>query len=246
MTPRRFTLPPNLCICRDPHCKISFGFCHCGCGEKTNIADRTSHKIGWVEGMPTRFVIGHSRRHARANFTDAVPFKIDGVYCKLLGLTRGLYAIVDASEYESLKLRRYYAIWADHSGFYAVRHSKTYGKKMGPTLYLHRELLGLPPGEPTQGDHKNGNTLDCRDKNIRLASHAQNMWNQKTHSDNTSGRTGVHWRKDRNCYTVQLKYHGKCFRQGGIKTFEEACAIREKLERKYHGDFVRDGKPISE
>lgn len=43
--------------------KISSGYCECGCGQRTRIADRTWPKWGWVEGEPVRFVSGHNRSH---------------------------------------------------------------------------------------------------------------------------------------------------------------------------------------
>jgi len=41
---------------------IALGFCQCGCGAKTTIADRTRPKFGHVKGMPMRFVRGHNSR----------------------------------------------------------------------------------------------------------------------------------------------------------------------------------------
>ena len=241
MTPHKFTIPAHLCICRDERCSIPFGTCHCGCGQKTNIADHTYQPIGWIRGRPTRFIIGHANRLPRLDFSDAAPFKIDGVYCKLLGLTRGLCAIVNAEQYEELKQRRYYAL-KTIQGFYAVRHSKGFKKQMGPHLYLHRDLLGLPVGDPTQGDHDNGCTLDCRMNNLRPATGQQNHYNCKTPRTNKSGRSGVHFRKDRGNFTVQLKHDGICHRRGGFATFEAACAYRTMLEEKYHGEFSRHRK----
>lgn len=42
--------------------KIPYGYCHCGCGELTNIATVTNRKRGWIEGNPLRFVKGHGTR----------------------------------------------------------------------------------------------------------------------------------------------------------------------------------------
>jgi len=43
--------------------EIPYGYCHCGCGLKTNIAKETRLKQGWVKGEPLRFVFGHQHRH---------------------------------------------------------------------------------------------------------------------------------------------------------------------------------------
>jgi hypothetical protein len=40
---------------------VEFGYCHCGCGKKTNLARITSPYWGWTKGMPMRFLAGHGR-----------------------------------------------------------------------------------------------------------------------------------------------------------------------------------------
>jgi hypothetical protein len=37
-----------------------YGYCHCGCGQKTSIAEFDRPEYGWVEGQPRRFKVGHS------------------------------------------------------------------------------------------------------------------------------------------------------------------------------------------
>ena len=46
---------------------IAHGLCHCGCGEATKPAPKTSRRNGWVKGEPMRFVDGHSARLRRIN-----------------------------------------------------------------------------------------------------------------------------------------------------------------------------------
>lgn len=41
---------------------IEFGFCHCGCDNKTTISSRSDAKAGSVKGQPRRFLKGHGRR----------------------------------------------------------------------------------------------------------------------------------------------------------------------------------------
>lgn len=38
-----------------------YGYCRCGCGEKTTIATQTDKKWGAVKGEPRRFISGHNR-----------------------------------------------------------------------------------------------------------------------------------------------------------------------------------------
>lgn len=45
-----------------PAQEIPYGYCHCGCGEKTSIAKKTESRYGWIKGQPKRFVKGHHVR----------------------------------------------------------------------------------------------------------------------------------------------------------------------------------------
>lgn len=38
---------------------IPYGYCHCGCGERTSLAKQTSRRFGHVRGEPVRFLVGH-------------------------------------------------------------------------------------------------------------------------------------------------------------------------------------------
>lgn len=67
--------------------KPKYGECHCGCGEKTNIATRCDTRKGWVKGEPKRFIIGHHRRKS------PIEYIIDSKGCWIwqMGTTRGGY-----------------------------------------------------------------------------------------------------------------------------------------------------------
>lgn len=41
--------------------KILFGYCHCGCGEKTTIPNKTNSKLNRIKGIPVLFISGHNQ-----------------------------------------------------------------------------------------------------------------------------------------------------------------------------------------
>lgn len=45
-----------------------YGYCHCGCGQKTALAPQTNKGKGYVKGEPIRFVKGH---HMRIRYPSA-------------------------------------------------------------------------------------------------------------------------------------------------------------------------------
>ena len=65
-----------------------------------------------------------------------------------------------------------YAQWSVYLG-------RVDGKKRYVTIRLHRSLLGLTAGDIRMADHINGNTLDNRRANLRIASARENSVNRR-------------------------------------------------------------------
>jgi hypothetical protein len=87
---------------------------------------------------------------------------------KEIPLTQGKVAVVDEEDFDRLNKHKWYAC-KNGNTFYALRKSNVNGKRL--TILMHREILGLKPGDPGV-DHRDGNGLNNRRKNLRLASHA--------------------------------------------------------------------------
>jgi hypothetical protein len=62
------------------------GLCHCGCGKRTPIADKTSKRNGTFKGLPCRFCHGHAgRQHAKDAECDdptCPESRTAGPYCR--------------------------------------------------------------------------------------------------------------------------------------------------------------------
>jgi hypothetical protein len=43
--------------------KIPYGYCHCGCGQKTNISKQNHKKNGWIKGEPQKYIYGHKKKN---------------------------------------------------------------------------------------------------------------------------------------------------------------------------------------
>lgn len=236
MTPTEPIVPPFHCYCGKPDCKIPYGLCHCGCKGKTKISTITHSQHKWIKGQPILYICGHNR-WPRPKLEDAIPFKIDGVYCRLIPLTKGFYAIVDAADYEWLMQWKWTAV-EKKCGIYATRGTSRNSKRK--VIYMHRQILGLTEGDVSEGDHiETGETLDNRRLNLRPASHDQNCHNTRVSKANKSGRKGVYWSKRIQKWCVMIRVKGKRIWLGAYVSFEEACAVREAAELKYHGEFAR-------
>lgn len=105
----------------------------------------------------------------------------------------------------------------------------------GKNFYLHRIIWVLMTGEqPEFIDHIDGNGLNNKWENIRNVSHLKNSHNQKIHKNNTSGASGVTYRKDSNRWRARIKVDGTMISLGTFETFDEAKTARMKAESLYY------------
>jgi hypothetical protein len=89
-------------------------------------------------------------------------------------------------------------------------------------------------------DHKNGNGLDNRKENLRMASTAENARNlNKKSSNNTSGYRGVSFSKrhKNKPWMGRIKFNGKLIHLGYFFTAEEAAKAFDKKAVELFGEF---------
>lgn len=105
-------------------------------------------------------------------------------------------------------------------------------------ILLHRLLTNAPSDKDI--DHINHNKLDNRRCNLRIVYDYENLWNQKISKNNTSGATGVYFRKDTNKWFARIRVNGKEIYLGNFNTFEESLKARKEAEEKYFGEYSYD------
>ena len=218
---------------------IPYGFCHCGCGGKTQIATYTSRRDGCVKGLPWKHISGHANYLRLRNPPQTEEFLVDGLPCKRIPLTKGQFAVVDSDDYEWLAVHRWKAMAGRLGKFYAVRNVTRRNAKSYPVL-MHREILGLKRGDKRQGDHINPlGTLDNRRNNLRVASDLQNHFNTPKSKANTSGFKGVS--KASNCdrFIARIKLNGVNTYLGIKKTPEEAAELYRVAATCHFKEFAR-------
>lgn len=159
---------------------------------------------------------------------------------KYITLTHGFTAIIDDEDSDLAKYK-WYANKSANGGFYA-RRGTYYQKKKG-IMVLHRVIATRVWGERAlslyQVDHINGNTLDNRRSNLRLATHAQNNQNHGRPSSNTSGFMGVTFDKQLKRYRAKIKSNGKNYHLGYFDSPEDAHKAYLEAARLFFGDFAR-------
>lgn len=151
-------------------------------------------------------------------------------------LTQGKYALVDVEDYEYLRQWKWYYIKEG----YAVRSDYSNGRP-AQQIKMHRQIMGEPEG--MEVDHENGDKLDNRRLNLRVATRNQNQQNTGIPKNNTSGYKGVSWntqvKKWKACLQVQINGKRKTVYLGHYHNPVEGAKAYNQAALEYFGDFAR-------
>lgn len=154
---------------------------------------------------------------------------------KTIPLTRGKVASVSDSCYECINQHK----WTAHPGYkgnwYAVR-SIWDGKRYHQIL-MHREIMNAPDG--LQVDHINGDGLDNRRENLRLATRSENEHNRRKLSKTLSQYKGVTRYKSNGKWLAQIIFEMQHINIGIFDTELEAAKAYNEAAKQYHGEFAR-------
>lgn len=156
---------------------------------------------------------------------------------KLLPLTQGQFATVDDSDY-ALVSRFKWSAWKHRRTYYAVRTICVHRKQQ--RVAMHRLIMGTPK---CLVDHINGNGLDNRRSNLRLATDSQNKWNMGKSSKGSTQYKGVHWRPRLKKFTCQISVNNRTRYLGLFQTAIAAALAYDKAAVVLRGEFARINFP---
>ena len=155
---------------------------------------------------------------------------------KIIPLTQGKFAMVDDADFERLNQWKWYANW-DGFNWYAKRNIKT--QKGKTVLFLHKAVFG-PVVDGYEVDHRNGDTLDCRNQSLRQCTGSQNCANRRNHKLGKSGFRGVIFRNGRpKPWIASIGSRSICNYEslGSFKTAIEAAKAYNVAALKRYGEF---------
>ena len=93
-------------------------------------------------------------------------------------------------------------------------------------------------------DHKNGNRLDNRISNLRLANRTQNAVWSKLRKNNTSGFRGVRWMPNRQKWVARIKVNYRYIHLGCYTNKEQAAKAYDCAAKKHFGEFAKTNQTV--
>jgi len=172
----------------------------------------------------------------------------EGQFCVIpVGRSGKCFAKIDPEDFADIA-QFYWQGWTRGQGRgpeYANRTLPKINGKARKQNMQHR-VMKLP--DDVLLDHKNGDGLDNRKQNLRVADKSQNNWNQKIRTGGSSKYKGVNWNKTCRKWNAQLVYKKRLISLGrfkseiidGIDTGElKAARAYDNGAIKYFGSFAR-------
>jgi hypothetical protein len=150
---------------------------------------------------------------------------------RFIPLTKGLFSVVDAADYDFLNQWKWYAR-GKNNNYYACRRDNETRR----TIDMHTAVISARKGMII--DHRSGFGLDNRRINLRYVTSRQNSLNRR-------GQTGIHFCKRRQKWKVAI-YIRKGVRKhlGYYEEKTDAVAVRLAAEKRYYRGFpVREDIP---
>jgi hypothetical protein len=166
-------------------------------------------------------------------------------YGMLYGLTqiplsRGQVASISPEDFSYLNRWRWCAVSQGKSKWRAMRKTAS-----GTTRFMHQDIaerLGWHNVHGVVVDHINGDPLDNRRDNIRLATVSQNLHNRGPQSNSRTGVKGVSYNKQVRKYSAEIHVNGKKHWLGHFRSLENARAAVAKAGTELVGPHYKESE----
>lgn len=168
--------------------------------------------------------------------THDTPGDLSACKTAKLTLSRGLVALIDAADLPLVGEYKWSALRGTRT-FYATR-SLRLANGARASQRLHQLILGI-----TGIDHIDGNGLDNRRTNLRLASKEENGANQRK-TRGTSAFKGVSWNKRNSRWEAKVQVSGRLRHLGSYRDEIEAALAYDAAAREMFGEFAALNFPL--
>ena len=150
-------------------------------------------------------------------------------------LEDGTPVLVSIEDAELVRSYKWHILQGHNGKLYVVANTK-------PSMtYMHRLIAGTPRGMET--DHINGNGLDNRRSNLRIATPSQNSANtgkpkRPNGERHTSQFKGVSWDKSRGKWQAKITVARKCRNLGRYEVEADAARAYDNAAVEAWGQFA--------
>lgn len=157
---------------------------------------------------------------------------------RLIELTKGKCAQVDDTDFDGLSPWSWCAKKSPYT-YYGARGAIINGKSI--EIKMHRQIMGLSPGDGKVVDHIDGNGLNNQRINLRVCSRGQNTMNARKRKNGTSKFKGVSYQaagRGKKRWVSQIHLNRKHFHLGRYLTEPEAAKAYDKKAIELYGEFA--------
>jgi hypothetical protein len=149
-------------------------------------------------------------------------------------LTQGYMALVDDEDYDRVSQFKWHARVQRHT-VYVGRSVYSGGRHT--VMYLHRFILDAPRG--IEVDHTDGDGLNCRRSNLRLADRVLNNGNRAKTVRGSSPYKGVSLNACSGTWRAKIRFQGTNIGLGFFRDPIDAARAYDAAARMYFGEFAR-------
>lgn len=153
--------------------------------------------------------------------------------CGTVQLPKGLNCLVDAYDRRLLNALTWGVITSKTGHVYAIHQVRRLGSIF--SIKMHQFLADPPNG--LWVDHKNGDTLDNRKSNLRIATRSENVRNSRRRAG-TSKYKGVSRGSGNGRWAARITKDNRTVALGSFETEIEAAIAYDAAAIEKHGEFA--------
>ncbi len=152
---------------------------------------------------------------------------------KRIPLSRNKYAIVDDEDYELLSRFKWHVSSGKSNTYYA--QSELPDTRYRIRFSMHRLIMKAEKNQEV--DHRNGNGLDNRRRNLRLCTKHQNRFNMRI-TTGSSKYKGVSWHTKNGKWRARITLNYQNIYIGCFTSEREAAKAYDRKAKQLFGDFA--------
>ena len=208
--------------------------CVCDCGNECDVKQKYLFNGDTVSCGCKRKDIG--TQHLMDAKINTNEYDLSSHSYGICRIQTGQEFIFDKEDYNKIKIYS----WHMHHGYVVARSKDDTDKE----IYVQDVIMDNLDKKFIIDHIKTEDKLDNRKCNLRKTNDCGNMQNHKRYSNNTSGVTGVGWKKSSNKWFATINYNKKSIFLGYFVNYNDAVKARKQAEEIYHGEFSYDNSQM--